>query len=132
MNKESFAIFWSEDEPLSVTRRWDGLRVLNRDLTIKINDKVFVVKEGFETDLSSYPFFSRVLVRFDRVDVAGVVHDWIYYHGLTSRKEADLIWRQVAMAGDNGANSFQAWVSWLGLRIFGGFAWKEHENRRNE
>lgn len=130
-DNEELAISWTEYLPLSTTRRWDGRRVLNRDFSLAVEGTIYTVDEGFVTDFSSYPFYSRILVRFDRVDVAGVIHDWIYYHGLTTRSEADRVWRIVAMAGYHGANPIQAWLSWVGLRLGGWLAWNAHKKRRN-
>jgi len=130
MARPEFNIVWTEFQPLSTTRQWDGRRALNRNFSLEIDGTLYTVDEGFITDFSSYPFFSRILVRFDRVDVAGVIHDWIYFHGLTTRSEADHIWRKVAMEGQHGANLFQAWLSWFGLRLGGWVAWNKHKRRR--
>lgn len=130
MLNQKFNIVWGEYEPLSTTRQWDGRRKLNRDFSLEVEGVVYTVDEGFLTDFSSYPFFSRILVRFDRVDVAGVIHDWIYFHGLTTRAKADQIWREVAMTGHHHANPFQAWLSWIGLRLGGWVAWNRHKRRR--
>jgi len=115
---------------LSTTRLADGRRALNRDLVIQVDGVQLTVPGGFKTDLSSYPGFTRILVRFDRVDIAGVVHDWLYYIGVPfERSEADATWRKVAMAGDHHANAFQAWLSWAGLRVAGWWAWARHRNK---
>lgn len=116
--------------PLSTTRLLNGLRVLNRDFSLTFEGITVVVPKGFITDFSSYPWFSRVLVRFDRVDVAGVIHDYLYHHGNCTRAQADRSWRVVAMLGEHSANPVQAWLSWLGLRIGGWIAWNSHRKRQ--
>ncbi len=116
--------------PLSTTRLANGMRVLNRDFHISVDGQGFTVPKGFRTDFSSYPWFCRVMVRFDRVDVAGVVHDRLYYEGKTTRAYADRIWRMTALNGAHSANFVQAWLSWLGLRIGGWIAWRAHAKRR--
>lgn len=114
--------------PLSVTKDdKTGLRILDRDFKIIVDDEMITIPKGFDTDYSSYPFFSRMIVRFDRVDVAGVVHDWLYRRQGVSRREADRIWRLIAMHGDKSANLFQGWISWAGLRVGGWIAWKSHK-----
>lgn len=130
MINQKLNVGWGEYQPLSTTRQWDGRRKLNRNFSLKVEGVLYTVEAGFITDFSSYPFYSRILVRFDRVDIAGVVHDWIYYHGLTTRSEADRIWRNVAMSGHHHANLFQAWLSWVGLRLGGWVAWNRHKRRR--
>lgn len=119
-------------QPLSTTRLLTGRRQLNRDFRLEVDSVLHVVPKGFETDFSSYPWYSRVIVRFDRVDVAGVIHDWLYYNGDISRQESDDIWRKVAVAGHHGANPMQAWLSWVGLRLFGWYAWNQHRKREKK
>ncbi len=91
---------------------------------------MITVPAGFDTDFSSYPWFTRILVRFDRVDVAGVVHDYLYRYGLRTRREADRIWRLIACHGKRSANGVQGWLSWMGLRAAGCAPWLKH--RRSE
>lgn len=117
-------------EPLSTTRLRNGMRELNRDFRIEIDKVLYTVPKGFNTDFSSYPWYSRVIVRFDKVDIAGVVHDYLYCRGEVTRTEADEIWRKLAMSGKHNANALQAWVSWLGLRIGGCISWNSY--RRGE
>ncbi len=123
-------INFDEYKALSTTRLSDGHRQLNRDYSIEIDNVRYTVNEGFVTDFSSYPWYARLIVRFDKVDIAGVVHDWLYCKGEISRAHADRIWRQVAMAGSNHANPVQAWLSWLGLRIGGWVSWKKYRRGR--
>ena len=112
--------------PLRTERLPNGRRRLLRDLAVEVADEQFKIPAGTETDFSSIPRFGRILVRWSKVDVAGVVHDWLYQTGTTSRAHADDIWREVATAGDHRANALQAWTAWLGLRIGGWYAWDQH------
>ncbi len=116
--------------PLSTSRLSDGHRKLNRDYKIEINGVCYEIKKGFVTDFSSYPWYARLIVRFSKVDIAGVVHDWLYCKGELNRKDADKIWRQVARTGSSRANPIQAWLSWLGLRIGGWLSWNKYRHGR--
>ena len=118
--------------PLSTTRLSDGHRQLNRDYQLEIDDIRYRLKKGFVTDFSSYPWYARLIVRFSKVDIAGVIHDWLYCRGEMSRAEADEIWRQVAMAGTSHANPIQAWLSLLGLRIGGWVSWNKYRSGRGQ
>lgn len=131
MSKHGVNINFAAYQPLSTTRLYDGQRQLNRDYHIEVDGTRYTVKKGFKTDFSSYPWYARVIVRFDKVDVAGVVHDWLYCTGEVNRAQADKIWRQVAMAGQNHANALQAWLSWLGLRIGGWVSWQNYRREAN-
>ncbi len=122
----------SQDTRLRTERLANGKRELLADLTRQSCGATIVVPEGFPTDFSSIPFWARFVVRWSRVDVAGVVHDWCYDIGLTdpsgqpSRELSDAIWRDIARRGESRANTFQAWVCWAGLRLGGWIAWNKH------
>ena len=114
---------------LQTERMSDGRRRLLRDLVVEVDGLLITVPAGTLTDFSTIPWFGRALVRWSKVDIAGVVHDWIYQTEFTSRARADKIWRLVAVAGDHHANAFQAWVGWLALRLCGWRAWNRHRSQ---
>ena len=101
----------------------NGRRRLLRDLVVEVESERITVPKDTETDFSSIPWFGRILVHWSKVDIAGVVHDWLYLTGVYSRAKSDRIWRLVAMSGEHHANAFQAWVGWFALRIGGWIAW---------
>jgi len=111
---------------LQTERLPDGRRLLLRELIVVVDGERITVPAETRTDFSSIPWFGRILVRWSRVDIAGVVHDRLYQTGLTSRSHADKIWRMVAVAGEHRASWFQAWVGWLSLRLGGWIAWNRH------
>ncbi len=115
--------------PLQTERMPDGRRRLLRDLVVEVEGEQIRVPAGTVTDFSSIPWPGRVLVRFSKVDIAGVVHDWLYQTGTTSRARADEIWRLLAQSGQHRANAFQAFTGWLALRVGGGAAWRRHRRR---
>ena len=96
---------------------------------MEIEGDPLTIPAGTITDFSSIPWYGRILVRWSKVDIAGVVHDWYYQTGDTSRARADAIWRLVAMAGTYHANAFQAWVGWLALRVGGWIAWRRYRRQ---
>ena len=114
---------------MQTERREDGRRFLLRDLDVEIGGDPLTIPAGTITDFSSIPWYGRILVRWSKVDIAGVVHDWYYQTGATSRARADAIWRLVAMAGTYHANAFQAWVGWLALRVGGWIAWRRYRSQ---
>ncbi|MCH9656800.1 MAG: DUF1353 domain-containing protein [Planctomycetes bacterium] len=127
----------NNDEPvylvsdlLQTERQPDGCRKLLRELKVNVHDKTITIPESFITDFSSIPWFGRFLVRWSKVDIAGVVHDRLYATAEYTRCEADTIWRQTALAGECHANIFQAWIGWFFLRIGGWFAWKSKRNKK--
>ena len=120
---------------LRTERLADGTRELLAELTREARDVTIVVPKGFQTDYSSIPFWARFVVRWSKVDVAGVVHDWCYHVGLQdesgkpSKALSDHIWRDIARGGESKANPLQAWVCWVGLRLDARQPWKEHRAR---
>jgi hypothetical protein len=117
-------------EPLQTERMTTGQRRLLRDLVVEVERDKITVPAGTVTDFSSIPWFGRILVRWSKVDIAGVVHDWLYQAGTTSRARADEIWRLVAIAGKHHASAFQAWVGWVALRAGGWLDW--YRRRRQD
>jgi hypothetical protein len=115
---------------LQTERLGNGHRKLLRTLTVKIDQEYITIPKNTKTDYSSIPWYGRVLVRWSKVDIAGVVHDWLYAEGKLanesiSRTKADGIWRRVALAGEHHANFIQAWICWFFLRIGGWLAWNK-------
>ena len=113
--------------PLRVERLPDGRRELLRCLCVDVSPngdgscEPITVRKGFHTDYSSLPWGLRWLVNWERVDIAGVVHDHLYRTtpSLTyrSRWEADLIWFRLARSGGHRANWLQAALGLAGLYL---------------
>lgn len=112
--------------PLQVERLPDGRRKLLRKLRVDVSPlgngtNVVAVPVGFCMDYSSLPWGIRWLVNWDRVDIAGVVHDYRYRKasGFTyrSRWDADLEWFRLARSGGHCANWLQAVLCLAGLYL---------------
>ena len=107
---------------LRTERLGNGNRKLIRALQVKLDSGTTIgIPEGFETDFSSIPFLARPFLHWSRVDIAGVVHDFLYWcpQPNIDRKRADAIWREMAGAGQRRANWLQRWLGWVGLRLCG-------------
>jgi len=135
------------DQRLQTERLDNGERKLLRELPLMIEGVDYTIPAGFETDFSSIPRHGRWLVRWSKVDVAGVVHDWLYREKYSNcgadalwyllpligndneayqkRYEADRIWYLVALSGKHRANRFQAAAGWAGLRLGGWYFWNK-------
>ena len=134
---------------LQVERLDNGKRMLLRDLVIDLRvdlglgnahegftvsihgHTIVTVPMGFETDFSSVPGLARALYRFDSVDLAGCCHDWAYHVGVPQAK-ADEVWWLVAISGHQKVSRFKGRLGWLGLRLFGRFAYADHRRRREQ
>ena len=142
------------NQRLQTERQDDGDRKLLRDLPLRIDGVDYIVPTGFRTDYSSIPRLGRWLVRWSKVDIAGVVHDWLYRdhyrnHGFDSvfnlipfvgngqegyeaRLAADWVWYLVALSGEHSANPFQATMGWIGLRLGGWYFWNQIRKQQNQ
>ena len=103
----------SHEDRLRTVRLPDGRRELLSELTREACGVIIVVPKGFKTDYSSIPPFARWIVRWSKVDVAGVVHDWCYHVGVQdesgkpSKALSDLIWKEIAKRGASRANRWR-------------------------
>lgn len=142
------------NQRLQTERQDDGDRKLLRDLHLKIDGVDYIIPAGFKTDFSSIPRLGRWLVKWSKVDIAGVVHDWLYRdkyrnygfdsvfyllpfvgddnEGHIARREADWVWYLVALSGEHGANPLQAALGWMGLRLGGWFFWNRVRKQQNK
>lgn len=113
-------------EPLRTEKLPGGKRKLLREFEVTFEGEEITVPKGFVTDYSSIPWFGRWLVRWSTVDVAGVVHDYLYREQ-RERKEADRIWRKIAGSGSVYASFLQRWICWLALRVGGWVAYRRYQ-----
>ena len=119
--------------PLRTERLSNGSRKLIRNLVVKLEDGTRItVPSGFETDFSSIPVLARSFIDWSKVDIAGVVHDFLYWcpQEDIGRKRADDIWREIAGAGKHHANWLQQWLGRIGLQIGGWYAFSNARKAR--
>ena len=118
---------------LRTERCADGRRKLISKLTVVIQDEQPIrVRKNFVSDFSSIPPGLRWTMHWTRVDVAGVVHDWLYANaktGTMSRLHADWIWCEVALSGERYANLLQVAAGWAGIRLYGWLVWRRYKKR---
>ena len=118
--------------PLQTERMPDGRRKLLKELILKVEGKEYPIEKGYVTDYSSIPWFGRFVIRWSKVDIAGVIHDWLYEKGSESRSGADKIWRIVARSGEHHANWLQAGICWFALRLGAWCAWIKNKDTRKK
>ena len=91
-----------------------------------------VIPSGFVSDGASVP---KVLWPFGLVPYgphgrAAIVHDYMYWSQQCSRKQADNI-MLIAMK-ESGVSKLTQWILTAGVRLFGGFAWRENARHRQD
>lgn len=108
---------------------------LQEELAYLINGVLVRAKKLSVTDFSSFPWLSRLIIRFSKVACAGAIHDSIFKTGLRdpddptskcSLKEANVIWKIIAEHGEKKANPVQAGASWIGLTLGGWRSWLKY------
>ena len=94
------------------------------DLVLADEDqRTIIVPAGFITDFASIQVLHNVFlfVLFALVagygNYAATIHDWLYFGGQVSRKEADAILYRALRA--EGVARWRAWLFWAGVRIGG-------------
>lgn len=111
---------------LDTRRLPDGTRRLLAPLIVREAEILHIVPEGFVTDYSSIPWIGRAVVRWSRVDIAGVVHDWYFETGELTLHQANEVWERLARSGDHRANWVQAKVCRAGLYAGSLFPWRKY------
>ena len=104
---------------------------------IEYGEYLIAVKCGFISDGNSVPWlFTRIVPKFGRNTLAGIVHDWLYKHDCIimhskeeppvtiTRKFADQV--RLHFCVKCSVPWYQRTLSYIALRLFGGFAWRSH------
>ena len=93
-------------------------------------DETLEVPVGFVTDFSSVPRIPFIYAWYgDRAHRESVLHDWLYFTAYVSRAKADSIFLEAMKA--RGKSLFVRNGMYLGVRLGGWKAWKEHRAKRH-
>jgi len=98
---------------------------LTKSLKVIIDKKLYIIPEGFVTDLASIPRFlwSVYSPMYHGFVMPAIIHDYFYRSGqLRSRLYADKIF--LAALIKNGVSKFTAYKFYLVVRVFGFAAYK--------
>lgn len=90
-----------------------------------------IIPRKFATDLGSIPWLLKIIPGFRPTDPgrrAFLLHDWCYRKQLEDRRIVDELMYAALVA--DGMTRWQAWVCWLGVRCFGGKAWKTNARKK--
>ena len=94
-------------------------------------ERVITVPEGFVTDLASIPrVFYISTPPIGNYDLAAVVHDFLYSAQITTRAQADGLFRQAMQ--DCGVGRYTRTKMYLAVRLFGGAIWDRYAKDRQE
>ena len=110
----------------------DNFARTNRPARVVWRDRSFLVPRNFDFDGASIPrFFWRLITTPLSPEAARAArdHDWVYRQqppGWT-RREADVMFYCRLM--EDGLAPWRAGLAYLGVRFFGGFAWRGNAGR---
>lgn len=86
------------------------------------SQKVVEVPVGFITDFASVPrIFWFLISPIDKHGKAAVIHDYLYYTKIYSRKEADKIFLECLKV--LGVTTWKQYTMYYAVRYFGWWAW---------
>jgi hypothetical protein len=110
---------------------WQNLEKFEYHVGSYPSEEVITVPVKFETDFASVPrIFWAVISPIDTHAKAAVIHDYLYYTGQYSRKEADKIFKE-ALEVLNVA-PWKVWCMYRGVRIGSWYAWHNHRKRQKK
>jgi hypothetical protein len=120
-------------------------KFLSRLTVTEIDDKVFAVHEpfsyssdllaaqinvpvGFYTDFASVPRLGIIYaILGDCAHEPAVIHDWLYYTGITDRETSDDILLEAMEV--KGISRWKRYPIWWGVRLGGWVAWHDHRKQ---
>ena len=112
---------------LATDRRFDGVRVVDRPFAFESArlGKTITVPVGFPTDGATVPRLPIVYLIFgNRAEEPATIHDWLYRQQITTRAQADAIFRDAMAVSHPPESWFRRWMMWAGVRAFGWIFWR--------
>lgn len=118
--------------PLTDGNNWALRRELQYDVGYLGSDESIIVPEGFVTDFATIPrFLWFIYPRWGKYGNASVIHDYIYFKKMYSRKRCDEIFLEAMKVLK--VSKFTRYAIYYSVRIFGFIYWgKEKKNKTHE
>ena len=112
--------------PMADGNTWIVLRPFGYDVGEEGSGDTVEVEIGFTTDFASIPrMFWFVLPRWGKYGNAAVIHDWLYWVQIRSRREADDI--MLEAMGVLEVPAWQKCVIFWTVRLLGGISWRRNQ-----
>ena len=119
-----------EEFKTDLTRKTLSARTdtLTEPLVFQGRDQEFTVPVGFVTDMTSVPrIFWSLYPPTGVYSLAAVLHDYLYYTGIVSRKDADGTFRRAMRV--SGTGRLTRYPLYWGVRLGGWWAWRKHRKK---
>lgn len=116
--------------PLADGKTWVVLRDFGYDVGEEGSSDRIDVPIGFQTDFASIPrVLWALLPRWGRYGNAAVIHDWLYWSQLRSRRSADRVFLEGMVVLRVGFLTRS--LIFLAVRLFGWIAWIRNKADRS-
>lgn len=115
--------------PLADGKTW----VIQKEFTYYVgeldSDETVTVPLGFQTDFASVPPVFRWLIpRWGKYGKAAIIHDYCYWEQRYTRERSDQIFREAM--GVLGVARWKMFLMYQAVRLFGWWAWRANQKRR--
>jgi len=86
---------------------------------------ICTVPEDFRTDFASIPrIFNNIFPKTGRYGKPAVIHDYRYFTGNVSRREADKEFYETMLS--QNVSKWKAWLFYKAVRMFAGAIWNKY------
>ena len=114
--------------PIDKSKYWSVLSPL---IYTTINDIDIKIPKYFKTDFASVPrFLWSFLPPWGIYGKATILHDFLYYSGLFSKKEADLLFLEAMKTLE--VKKWKQYIMYYAVRMFGFIAWNRYRKQEKE
>ncbi len=114
--------------PIDKSNYWKVLAPLTYTTNDDINIKI---PKDFLTDFATVPrFLWSILPPWGRYGKAAILHDFLYYSGIFSKKEADLIFLEAMEVLE--VVKWKRKSMYYSVKMFGGKTWKTYRKNDKE
>lgn len=115
--------------PLPDGKRWVLLSNFGYDVGENGSSVTIMVDNGFVTDFTSVPrVLWWIVPRWGKYGNAAVIHDWLYWEQINTRKACDNIFLEAM--GVLGTSKIKKWAMYRAVRLLGWMAWKKNARLR--
>jgi len=107
-----------------IIKPYHGNKKFKVELVKPFNYREIIVPKGFKSDGASVPwFFIRAFRRFDHYLECTCIHDFCYFKGLYSRRQADNLFLECME--DYNISKWKRALMWKAVRWFGWKPWNK-------
>lgn len=110
-------------------RRWELIEEFSYYVGEENTDDIILVPKGFQCDFASIPrlFWSVVGHPTGRYGKAAIIHDYLYFAQIRTRRQSDYIFYEAMEVLE--VPFFKRWLMYHSVRTWGWMPWNKHKKR---